>query len=352
MIKILIADDSPTETAVLKSLFEAESDLKVVGCAHNGEEAVNLARKLKPDVITMDIAMPVMDGLEATRLIMSHTPTPIVIISSRINDKLMDATFQSLEAGAVTVLEKPANIMDSSSSRKRQHMIDTLRSMSEIKVFKRRFFISKREKSSSLVVDTSVLSPGEYELVAIASSIGGPQVLKLILAKLPIDFPSPIMVVQHMTAGFIEGFTEWLNDHSDLTVKYAQNNEVLMPGTMYFAPDHHHLQVGRADGKLICKLTNGPPVSGFCPSATVLLESVAKVCGKKAIGLILTGMGSDGAEGLLALKKRKGHTLIQDPKSAVVFGMAAVAQSLGAVDKVVELNQIADYLIKMTTKKD
>lgn len=351
MLKVLIVDDSPTESALLRSIFEVESDMHVVGSAINGEEALKMIPNLKPDIITMDILMPVMNGLEATRLIMSQYPTPIVIISSAFHDESVSA-FEALEAGALAVLDKPLNSDEKSFEKERLRIVDTVRSMAEIHVIKRRFLTTNNtKKKSSQKTEIPDNRQVVYEIIAIGSSVGGPQALKKILSALPKDFPLPIVIVQHMTRGFINGFANWLNNNTDLVIKNAEDHEVLKAGTVYFAPDVYHLEVIRDQGRLMTKLVSAPPVSGFRPSATVLLQSVANVCGRNAIGIILTGMGSDGAQGLLELKKVKGHTLIQDPQSAVVFGMAGVAESIGAVDKVIELDCMADYLISITRPK-
>jgi len=348
MIKILIVDDSPTEVALLESIFRHEKDLSIVGVAKNGEEAIKKAQTLKPDIITMDIQMPVMNGLQATRAIMSQFPLPIVIVSSAINAESMAITFEALEAGALAVVAKPVNDNKDSYIKATQKIVDMVRSMAEIHVIKRRFFTKPETK---LPVKPSLKQAEHcYELIAIGSSVGGPQALKTIFSALPNDFPIPIVVVQHMTRGFINGFALWLNNNTDMNIKVADDREVLKSGTIYFAQDAHHTQVAREHDKLIVKLKVGSSVSGFCPSATVLFESVAKVCGSNAIGIILTGMGNDGASGLLELKKVNAHTLIQDPNSAIVFGMAGVAQSMGAVDKVIELNHMANYLISIVPR--
>lgn len=349
MINILIVDDSLTEIALLKRLIESEKDMRVIGVARNGKEAIEMNARLKPDLITMDILMPIMDGLEATRIIMSQQPVPIVVISAATNDEALKVTFRALEVGALSVLEKPVNFNSPEFSSARKRIIDTIRSMAEIKVIKRRFntqalLLRKKMKKPQVIIEQNL----NYEIVAIGVSVGGPEVLKKILSSLPAHFPVPIVIVQHMTQGFIMGFTKWLNDNTALKVKHAEDQELLKKGTVYFAPDHFHFTVARANKNLKVKLIKGSPVSGFCPSATVLLQSVAKVSGKNAIGVLLTGMGNDGAQGLLELKQAQGHTLIQDAESAVVFGMAGVAQSLGAVDLVVELDEIAEYLIKIT----
>jgi two-component system chemotaxis response regulator CheB len=338
MIKVLIVDDSATERDLLKHILESEQDIEVVACAKNGKEAIELNARLKPDLITMDIEMPIMNGLEATRIIMSENPIPIVIISGKLNDVDSDAAFQALEAGAVSLIAKPINIAAGFETIKR-NIIDIVHSMSEIKVITRRF-----NKKISIEHKEKKITSAVYEIVAIGASVGGPQALKLIFSQLPPDFPLPIVVVQHMTKGFMTGFTTWLNNHTQFTVKDAVHHELLKKGVIYFAADDHHLTIERKEEGLRAVLMSGSSVSGFCPSITVLLQSVATVCGKNAIGILLTGMGHDGAQGLLELKKSQGHTIIQDEKSAVVFGMGGVAQSLGAVDRVVELDNIANYL--------
>jgi two-component system chemotaxis response regulator CheB len=256
----------------------------------------------------------------------------------------MSITFEALEAGALAVLPKPIYDTDESFEKARTKIIDMVRSMSEIHVIKRRFFTKKPPQTVIHKPTVSERHEHSYEMIAIGSSVGGPQALKTIFASLPRDFPLPIVVVQHMTRGFINGFAAWLSNNTSLTVKVAEDREMIKPGFIYFAQDSYHTEVKREQGKLCIHLQSCAPVSGFCPSVTVLFQSVAKVCGGDAIGIILTGMGNDGAQGLLELKKAKAHTLIQDPASAVVFGMAGVAQSLGAVDKVIELINMANYL--------
>ncbi len=347
MIRILIVDDSSTELAILKHIFSSVPDMEIVGIASNGKEAIALAEQLKPNIITMDILMPIMNGYEAIRHIMRTTPIPIVAISSHLNKSMADATYEALDAGALIVLDKPVNINSVKFQFEAKHLIDTVRSMSEIKVIRRRDFSESEKKKRKSNKEANSINK-KIDIIAIGASVGGPHALKVILAQLPKEFRIPIVIVQHMIPGYIEGFTEWLNNNTALKIKNATDFEVLTGGTVYFAPDNYHLTVEQSQGELIAKLIKGPTVGGFCPSATVLFQSIAKSCKNKAIGVLLTGMGSDGAEGLLTLKNAKSHTFIQDEKSAVVFGMAGVAQSLGAVDTVIELDKIAEYLIHLT----
>ncbi|MFT4059736.1 MAG: chemotaxis-specific protein-glutamate methyltransferase CheB [Legionella sp.] len=346
MIKILIVDDSPTEVALIKYIIDSAEDMTVIGVAQNGREAIALTAQLKPDLITMDIQMPVMDGLRATQIIMSQYPIPIVVISSTINDESLPAIFHVLEAGALTAIAKPDDVFAPTFEDRRKYIIDTLRSLSEIRVTKKPLKIvphyhSKEHKSPLRERRT------HYELVAIGASIGGPIALKTILSQLPVDFPVPIVVVQHMSIGFISGFTRWLQENIDLKVKIATDQEVLHKGTVYIAPEQMHLEISQNDHQLTCHLVNRAATDNFCPSITRMLQSVAAVSGAKAIGVLLTGMSDDGALGLLELKKAGGHTVIQNSQSAVVFGMGAVAQSMDAVDKVIDLKHIANYLIDL-----
>ncbi len=348
MIKILVADDSETEAALITQIIESEPDMKVIGVARNGKEAVDLTARLKPDLIAMDIQMPIMNGLEATRHIMSEYPTPIVVISSSVSSESVQATLPILEAGALSALAKPRNIFDSGFEETRKHITTTLRMMSEIKVAKKRIrSLTPPENKESVIVEKK-FPFSNAELLAIGVSVGGPLALKTIFSELPASFPLPIVVVQHMSMGFINGYIQWLDDCVKLHVKAAADLELLKKGMIYVAPDNYHLEVVRINGKLHAKLVKGCQVDGFYPSITVLLNSVAKQCGNKAIGALLTGMGSDGAQGLLEVKRAHGHTFIQDKESAVVFGMAGVAQSMGAVDDVVKLDAIANYLNDIT----
>jgi two-component system chemotaxis response regulator CheB len=346
MIKILIVDDSKTATAILKSLIEAEPDMTIIGEASDGQMAVAMSAKLKPDLITMDIYMPVLNGYDATRLIMSQNPIPIVIISSNINKESMNASFEALEAGAVSVLPKPVDISKDKFLAEGHYFIDTLRSMAQIKVFKRRFNIPKSGNRVQPKVSQS-FEKIHYEILAIGASVGGPQALHYVLSKLPANFPMPIVIVQHMAPGFIKGLASWLDENTEIAVKIADHNEILENSVVYFAPDGKHLTVQK-NKSFRAVLKDMDPVSGFKPSITVLLESVAKAYGATALAALLTGMGSDGARGLLEIKKMQGKTFIQDPESAVVFGMAGVAQSMGAADEVISLVKMPEYLIHLS----
>lgn len=348
MIKILICEDSQVIALLLKAIFEREPDFKVVGHARNGRECVQMAHQLKPDLITMDIRMPMMDGFEATRMIMESKPVPIVVVSSSVDDEELKITFRAIEEGALSVIEKPSGINQPDFEAIRRELVETVRIMASVKVFRRRY--PKKTRAAEVVKFDTSPHPRTYELIAIGCSTGGPQVLQQILSSLPVSFPAPIVIAQHISKGFIGGMVSWLGNHTLLSVKEAQQGEPLLAGTVYFAPDDAHLLVARNHNGLAALLKQDPPVNGFRPSATPLLESTAQTCAKSAIGAILTGMGCDGAEGLLALRRAGGHTIVQDAESAVVFGMPGAAIALDAVDEIVKLDKFAAYLSHLVKK--
>ncbi|MES0372606.1 MAG: chemotaxis-specific protein-glutamate methyltransferase CheB [Mariprofundaceae bacterium] len=360
MIRVLIVDDSLVVAMLLKGMLDAEPDIEVVGHAHDGREGVRMAQKLKPDLITMDINMPHMDGFEATREIMATQPTPIVVVSASVDDEELQVTFRAIGAGALAVLEKPTGQSDPNFAKNRDELVDTVRAMSAVKVV-------RREKKARRLVESGEFSAGElkksysgalparlseregepFDLVAIGCSTGGPQALSEIVSKLPASFPAPIMVVQHISSGFMSGLVSWLDSIGPLSVKIAENGEKLLPGWIYMAPDGQHLLANRINGHLIASLNSAPPVGQFRPSATPLLQSVAKQCGAKAIGVMLSGMGSDGADGMKEMHDAKAHTFVQDEESSVVYGMPGSALKAGAVDMVVNLSEIGAYLTKL-----
>ncbi|MCH7637458.1 MAG: chemotaxis protein CheB [Proteobacteria bacterium] len=346
MIRILIAEDSIVVTRLLKAIFEDEPDMETVACAADGREAVRLVDELKPDLVTMDIRMPVMNGFEATRMIMTTNPTPIVVISASVNSEELSTTFRAIEEGALAVVESPNGLNNLDSKKKRREIVDTVRAMASVKVIRRR---ASRPVPSKLDLFASTIVPATqaYRLVAIGCSTGGPPALQTILSSLPIGFPAPIVIAQHISSGFVGGMVEWLQGHTLLKVKLAGDREKLESGTVYFAPDDHHLRVVSKKGNYYASLGQDALVNQFRPSATPLLESVAESCPGRAVGGLLTGMGKDGAKGLLAMRRAKCTTFVQDKKSAVVYGMADSALALDAVDQTVDLDKTAEYLTNL-----
>lgn len=332
MIRVLIVEDSPTLRMLLKTILESDPEIAVIGMAASGEEGVRQALALKPDLITMDVHLPGMDGFAATRRIMEERPTPIIIVSSSVDQHEVLTTFNAIQAGALEVLQKPTSINHPDFAALRERLLTTVKLMAEVKVIRRYRSPMTRRSAGELP-----RSGRAFSLLAIGASTGGPAALNAILKELPAEFPLPVLIVQHMTTGFTAGLVAWLQLESRLRVKIAEDGEVLRRGTVYVAPDDTHLVVA---GRGVVGLSKEPPVSHVRPSVTVLFESVARVYGPEAIGVLLTGMGDDGAAGLRAMRERGAATIAQDETTSAVYGMPKAAVELGAAEQVLPLPQI------------
>jgi two-component system chemotaxis response regulator CheB len=338
MVRVLIADDSVVFRSLLTKVLGSDPVIEVVGEAANGKEAVALADRLKPDVITMDMHMPVMDGFEATRRIMRTNPRPIVIVSASVEPKDVAQSFRALEAGAVALLDKPPAPTASTFPSSVREIVTTVKLMSEVKVVTRQ---GARGRSDT-TTDLESLAAGRAELVAMAASTGGPAALATILGALPSDLPVPVLVVQHIATGFEQGLVKWLQRASPLNVCLASSGLHPRPGDAIVAPSDRHLAL--SNGAIV--LDGGVSVDGHRPSATRLFGSVAAGYGASAMGVVLTGMGSDGARGLRELKDAGGYVVAQDEATSVVYGMARSAVEMGAVDRIVPLDMIAETIVK------
>lgn len=338
-IRVLIAEDSPVARELLVAILQNTPGLQVVGTARNGVEAVRLAKRLKPDVITMDIHMPEMDGLEATRQIMAETPLPIVMVTASINKREQELTFNALQAGALSLIDKPG-MYDAPEVIER--LTNQVKLMAEVKVI-RRWPKPAKPSTPPEPAGTSPLliknGATKIQLVAIAASTGGPGILAEILGHLPADFPVPVLIVQHITTGFGQGLADWLNQQTPLQVSVAQHGDKPQAGQVLIAPDDYHMVIDNIS-RLIA-LSQEPPHQGLRPAADYLFNSVARIYGNRAVGVVLSGMGSDGAEGLMAIRKTGAPTIVQNKETCVVFGMPAVAIELGAAEQILPSNQIA-----------
>lgn len=339
-INVLIADDSKVVLQLLQSILTAEEDINVIACAENGVQAIELVKRFKPDLITMDVMMPKMDGVEATKIIMEECPTPIIIISSHADQTHSDVTFNALQAGALSVIEKPSIMSDEGYSKIKRQIINEVRTLSSVHVTRRQV------KKSQLKVNLPA-KPANYKLLALGASTGGPSALKFILSTLPANFPIPIVITQHISDGFLPGLITWLQHSAELSLHIAEANQKLCPGNVYFAPDHKHLMIHKGEGP-IAVLDDSSPVDFFKPSATMLFSSIAKSYPRMAIGGLLTGMGRDGAEGLLKMRAAGCATFAQSEVSSVVFGMPGAAASMNAVESLIDLEKIPHYLANLT----
>ena len=336
MIRVLIADDSPTLRHLIRAILESDPELQVVGEAHNGEQAVALCHELRPDIITMDVRMPKMNGFQAIQHIMAESPRPILVLTSTSSDIELGISFKAIEAGALMVAGKPCGLPDADPEAAR--LILQVKAMADVKVVRRRPRVQKKTPAPPGDQPRPGPAPGPpVRLIAIGASTGGPPALQAILSQLPADLSVPVVVVQHMSPGFMKGFARWLAGTTSLRVKLAEHGEPLQPGTVYLGPDHQHLLAAQ-NGHVW--LSDSSPVGGHRPSATVLFESVAQRYGRAAVGVLLTGMGKDGAQGLKALHDAGAHTIVQDEATCVVFGMPKEAIALGAAAEVLPLERI------------
>ena len=336
MTRVLIVDDSPTLRYLIRTILTSDPELNVIGEARNGEEAVRTVASLHPDVVTMDIHMPRMGGYEAIRRIMSETPVPIVVLTSTESDIRLGVTYKGVESGALMVFGKPHGLPGDDPEA--DELINVVKAMADVKVIRRRWKTEVLPEPPGNVhpMRKASLLP-QYRIVAVGTSTGGPPALRTVLGELPATFPVPVVVVQHISKGFTGGLARWLNDTIAVRVKLAEAGEPLLAGTAYIAPDGVHLQV-TGQGK--AALIREHPMDGHRPSVTALFNSVAKQFGRDAVGVLMTGMGRDGADGLYAMRQEGAHTIAQDEASSIVFGMPGEAIAMGGATEVLALDKI------------
>ncbi len=383
-IKVLIVEDSPTTAAILRRLIESDSAFQLVGVATNGAEAIRMTSRHRPQVITMDVNMPHMSGLEATEYIMAHTPTPILVLTASPISKDVDLSFKMLSAGALEFTVKPAAEDWEVAGKK---LVERLKLLSRIKVITHLRGKSRSNSTGIITPEvpqptpaprtrsgdvTAPLDPAKiyrppvarpkplvqagtsgpvtldknlrtrrFKVLGIAASTGGPPALARLLKEIPATFTLPILLVQHIPSGFSIGLADWLNGETPLKVKNAVEGEIPQPGTIYLATDDHHLAVTK-DGRI--HLDDSPARFSLRPSADITFATMAKAWPGETLAVILTGMGRDGTEGMQHLKEAGGYNIAQDEATSVIFGMPKSAIERGVVDKILPLNEIAPFL--------
>jgi len=325
-IRVLIVEDSAFKRNAIKDILESDPEIEVVGMAENGKSGIARAAALRPDVITMDIAMPVMDGVEAITRIMQETPIPIIIVSTLDNKTIIGA----LSAGAMDFVSN-----DQALELMARELTEKVKIASKVKPLRR---MNLKPQPAPVPVGQSAL-----KIVIIGSSTGGPQALQIFLSRLPPDFRGCILIVQHMSKGFIEGLAEWLQSATRLEVKVAKPGDGVKAGAVYFAPDDCNMELQK-DGKFIFTHVQ---TGYFYPSANILMQSAAHSYGKNVIGVIMTGMAQDGVKGIKDIKLAGGTTIAQDEATSVIFGMNKIAIETGFVDRVVPLEKISEELVKI-----
>lgn len=341
-IRVLIVDDSPVIRDILALMLKDAKDILTIGQAEDGMDALRMVARLTPDVITMDIRMPRLSGLDAIRQIMQKWPTPIVVVANSIYDADYNISFKAIEAGALTVVEKPRGLTTSDYNTIQSQLISAVRMVSGLKVVAH--WPSAPMSPLALQVLPFSLQNRLIQVIAIAASTGGPGVLKQILSQLPQDFAFPMVVVQHITAGFVDHMVSWLNSEVKIKVAVAKAGDRLEPGTVLIAPTGRHLIVTPAG---LIAIEDTPPIQGQRPSANRLFQSLAQTYRASTVGIILTGMGDDGADGIEALGKTGAHIIAQNEQTSVVFGMPAQAIQRGVVDEVLSPDEIARTLIAL-----
>ena len=344
MIKVLIVDDSKVVQEHLHYILTSDPDIKVVGIASSGKEAIALTCEKKPDVITMDYHMPDMNGYEATRAIMETAPTPIVIVSASMGTKEVTRSFSLIEAGALAVVLRPPGPNHPDFMITHKELIRTVKLMSEIKVIRR--FSRQQKVLLKTNQDTlpSARINSDIQLIAIGASTGGPLAIQKILSGLPKNLPVPVIIVQHISPGFVKGFVDWLSTTSCIPLHIASDGEKLEAGIGYMAPDSFHM--GIREG-LFIYFSSLPRENGLCTSVDFLFRSVAKVIGRSAVGVLLSGMGTDGAEALKIMKDKGATTIIQDKETSVIFGMPGEALKIGAASYVLPIDRISVFLTEL-----
>ena len=342
----MLVEDSPTVRMLLCHIIDRDPRLQLAAVCVSAEEALESIARVAPDVISMDIRLPGIDGLEATRRIMSTHPTPIVVIADSVHDATLGIAMNALKAGALTVVEKPAGPGAGAYDQIASMIATQLFIMSQVPVIRRRD-TSLRKPFSRQSID-GLIAEARANSGGIAASTGGPPALAAVLGALSRDFPAPVLLVQHMGAPFMEGFASWLSGQSALPVKLAEDREIPRPGTVYVAPGDRHLEL--APGNYL-RLTNEAPIASQRPAANVLFQSLARVSGSKAVGVLLTGMGEDGARGLVQMKDAGAFTIAEDESTCVVYGMPGAAVRMGGVSVSLPQDLIAARLNQITAEQ-
>ena len=340
-VRVLIVDDSPVARAVLKDVLESDAEIRVVGMAATGYEAVEMTATLRPDVVTMDLVMPGMDGMKATEEIMAHNPTPILFLSAFVGREGVCTRSDVLAAGALDVVEKPSTMPDPQWESEADALVRKVKSLARVPVVTH---MHRARRDSDRSRPAAVDARRAMQVVAIGASTGGPKVLEDVLSSLPVGYGASVIVIQHMADPFIGAMVTSLRRRCALTIKIAETGDRLLPATVLIAPPDAHLTV-LAGGRV--HIEAGAPVRGFRPSIDVTFSSIARVYGSRGCGVLLTGMGADGAAGLLAIREAGGTTLVQDEATCAVFGMPRAAIDLGAAQYVLPPAGLARHLLSL-----
>lgn len=339
-VKIILVEDSAIVQLMLKRILEKSNEIEVLGTANNGKEGLALAQKLNPDVICTDLMMPVMDGLEFTKQIMAVFPKPILVISASLQGNDETNVFSLLQAGAVDVFPKPSGGEEKDYESISKRLVSKIKVLKSVPVYKK----VNKDLSGTASFPAIPISRSKLEYLVIGASTGGPKAIQTILSVLPKDFPIPIICVQHISDGFIDSMVNWLASNTKLKVKIMQEGEKALKGVVYFPQNMKHLVINK-DGTL--SISKEISSNGHTPSVNVTFKSFAQYFGPKTLAVLLTGMGDDGASGLLSIKHLGGRTIGEDQSTCVVYGMPKVAKEIGATEFVLPLDKISPKIISL-----
>ena len=349
-IRVLVVDDSALMRQFIGDILKSDPRIELAGTARDGKDALNQIRTLKPDIVTMDVEMPNMDGIKALEEIMKTNPLPVIMLSSMTSEGA-EVTLKALALGCVDFIAKPSGTISLNIKDVGQEIIDKVIAASTAKVRTRTNFFGMPQRTLPQVSDFRRMTPpvntGRRDIVAIASSTGGPMALSDIIPKLPKNFPVPIVITQHMPKEFTPSFSKRLNDSSQVEVVEGFDGLSLKPGRVVIAPGGSHLIVKRRGGQAICGLSDAPPELSVKPAANVMFRSVCEQYGGNVLVVILTGMGRDGTDGAIPLRKKGAYVIAESQKTCVVYGMPKAAVDAGIADEVLPLNEIPDAMVRL-----
>jgi len=360
VIDVLVVDDSAFMRKIIQDILNSDEEVRVISTARNGTEALEKIKYIKPDVITLDVEMPGMDGLSCLKEISKQVDTPVLMLSSLTREGA-DLTIKALESGAIDFITKPVNLFSLSGEEKKKELIEKIKvayrarnSNKQAETIEVKPFINNKPEVKPQIAaqpekKAAVSYTGVMNIVAIGTSTGGPRALQSVIPLIPEDIPAAILIVQHMPPNFTKSLADRLNEMSHIKVKEAENDEVLVAGTAYIAPGDYHMRIVKQKiGSYVIKLDQSPSEGGHRPSVNVMMRSISETgINGNLVGVIMTGMGSDGSEGLKMLKeKNNAFTIAQDEKSCVVYGMPKSAFNIGAVDVVTPLANISNEILK------
>lgn len=343
MIKVLVVDDSVLIRKILTDILESDDEIKVIDTARNGKEALEKIELLKPDLVTLDIEMPIMDGITTLKQIVSKYRIPVIMVSS-LTYEGAELTLEALDIGAVDFLPKPTNIFSIKQEDIKHQIVEKVKAAAKSKFYAIKP-VAEVKKQYDIIKKKKLLNTKFDNIVAIGTSTGGPRALQMLIPQFPADINASIVIVQHMPAKFTKSLADRLDSISNVKVKEAEEGEILQRGHAYIAPGDYHLKILKEKDNLVVRLDKEPEVLGLRPTVDKMMDSIAKIDGYNKIGVILTGMGSDGKKGIRSIKESGGFTIAQDEATSVVFGMPKAAISTNCIDIVLPIDKIGEKIL-------